>query len=41
MEGIWLVVKWWGGTMGELGETNVKAVFWLCIFCTGSAVKLH
>lgn len=35
-----------GGEMGVHhgragGDKHVKAVFWLCIVCTGSAVNLH
>lgn len=42
MERIWLVVKWWGRHHGRAGGgKHVKAVLWLCIFCTGSAVTLH
>lgn len=36
----WLVVKW-GAPWRDGGDKRVRAVFWLCIFCTGSAVNLH
>lgn len=40
MERSWLLTRWGQHHGAARGDNWVKAVFWLCIFCTGSAVNL-